>query len=82
MTKTPYLKHFQFFSPQVGRRYRYHRHLHKNSSLHLIMIGEDHLHIIKKVSGPRVEPCGMPYFNVPLLEKTLSIQTENLLLER
>ena len=46
------------------------------------MIGEDHLHIIKKMSGPRVEPCGMAYLNVPLLEKTLPIQTENLLLER
>ena len=47
MIKTPYLKRFQFFKiPQVGRRYRYNQHT--NRSLRLIMIGEDHLHIIEK----------------------------------
>ena len=48
MMKTPYLKNFQFCErPQVGRKYRCH--LHTNRSLHLIMIGEDHLHIEKGV---------------------------------
>ena len=29
----------------------------------------------RKRNGPRIEPCGTPYFNVPVSEKTLSIQT-------
>ena len=45
--KTSHLKHFQFFQrPHDGRRYRCH--LHANRSLCMIMIGEDHLHIIEK----------------------------------
>ena len=27
----------------------------------------------RKRSGPRIEPCGTPYFNVPASEKILSI---------
>ena len=47
MMKTPYLKRFHFFlRPHVGGRYRCH--LHTNSSLRPITIGEDHLHMIEK----------------------------------
>ena len=35
----------------------------------------------RKRSGSRIEPCGAPYFNVPVSEKT-SIQTKNFLFER
>ena len=46
------------------------------------MSGEDHLHVIEKRSGPRIEPCGTPYFNAPASEKTLSTHTKNFLFER
>ena len=36
----------------------------------------------RKRSVPRIEPCGTPCFNVPVSEKTLSIQTKNFLFER
>ena len=36
----------------------------------------------RKRSGPRIEACGTPYFNVPASEKTLSIQTKNFLFEK
>ena len=39
------------------------------------MIGEDYLHIIRKRSSPKIEPCGTPYFNVPASQKTLPMQT-------
>ena len=32
-------------------------------------------------SSPRIEPCGTPYFNVSVSEKT-SIETKNFLFER
>ena len=35
----------------------------------------------KKRSSTRIDPCGTPYFNVPVSEKT-SIQTKNFLFER
>ena len=39
------------------------------------MIGQDHLHIIEKGGGARIEPFGTLYFNVPVSEKT-SIHTK------
>ena len=64
--KTPYLEHFQFFQrPHVGRRDRCH--LNTNRSLRLIMIGEDHLHIIRE--GKVQEPCHTPYFDVTASRK-------------
>ena len=36
----------------------------------------------RKRSGPRIDPCGTPYFNVPVSEKTLSIETKNFVFER
>ena len=36
----------------------------------------------RKKIAPRIEPCGTPYFSVPVSEKTLSIETKNFLFER
>ena len=44
-------------------------HLHTKRSLRLIMLGKDHLHIIEKGAQYRIEPCGIPYFNIQASEK-------------
>ena len=36
----------------------------------------------RKSGSPRIDPCGTRHFNVPVSEKTLSIQTKNFRLER
>ena len=35
------------------------------------MIGEDHLDMLEKRSGLRIDPHGTPYFNVPASEKNI-----------